>query len=114
MLSGKASHLIPQDATSPSEQRSFSTPPHKELFGFAETAVQRLCQMCAGAIGNFLVRVDIMKMSSGKWVVNEFESFEAVYVSSSPSTCATVQKYLDDFWKNVLLECAEKVLIDNT
>jgi hypothetical protein len=66
--------------------------------------------MCKGALVGFLLRVDIMQLSNGKMVVNEFESFEAVFASSSECETCRVQQYLDDFWNDMLLEKYNKVL----
>jgi len=46
---------------------------------FAEDAIQMLKAACPEAIVDGLVRVDIFEMSDGRLVVNEFESFEALF-----------------------------------
>ena len=106
--------MIPESANgvmpSNDEKECFSKPPHTDLFNFAESAAQYLGQMCKGALVDFLLRVDIMQLSNGKMVVNEFESFEAVFVSSSECETFRVQQYLNDFWSDVLLEKYNKML----
>lgn len=106
--------MIPESANgvmpSNDEKECFSKPPHTDLFRFAEGAAQYLGQMCKGALVGFLLRVDIMQLSNGKMVVNEFESFEAVFASSSECETCRVQQYLDDFWNDMLLEKYNKVL----
>ena len=58
---------------------------------------------------SFLVRVDIMCLDSGKWVVNEFESLEAYYFSpDSRDTEATL--FLVSFWRKQLHACISKLL----
>ena len=46
---------------------------------FAEDAIQMLKAACPEASVDGLVRVDIFEMSDGPLVVNEFESFEALF-----------------------------------
>ena len=56
---------------------AFSKRPHTEIFQFAESAVKVLAKNCPTAIVDGMIRVDIFQRKDGKFVVNEFESFEA-------------------------------------
>ena len=102
ILNGKASHIIPEDANGVKiayrEKKNFSTAPHTELMLFAEMAVRHLVQMCSGTIGEYLIRVDIMQLDNEMMIVNEFESFEAVYISSCHEKTCHVQQFLNNFW----------------
>jgi hypothetical protein len=60
------------------EKECFSKPPHTDLFHFAESAAQYLGEMCKGALVRFLLRVDIMQLSDGKMVVNEFMAYKSL------------------------------------
>jgi hypothetical protein len=63
--------------------KSFSKPPHEELFSFAAEVVQDLKKECPAFICDGLVRVDIFQNQLGNFVVNEFESLEANYHAST-------------------------------
>ena len=55
-------------------------------------------------IADFILRVDIMQANNGRFVVNEFESFEAFVCDSSPSgkNELACQHFMGDYWTNVL------------
>ena len=85
--------------------RSFkATASHEALFRFAEAAVKSLSQRSPGTIVDGLVRVDIMETDKGNWVVNEFESLEAIYEPPSRDACivASVNSFLINYWCQVL------------
>jgi hypothetical protein len=49
-----------------------------------------------------LMRVDVMCMSDGKLVVNEFESLEACYAPVDHNEIAHVDELLVNYWLNKL------------
>ena len=50
-----------------------------KLISFARKSVERLLAADPDAVAySPLLRVDIMRMQDGRWVVNEFESLEAL------------------------------------
>ena len=53
-----------------------------ELFTFCRTALMEFKSKCPYSITEGLFRVDILQMRSGKFVVNELESFEATFYST--------------------------------
>ena len=67
VLNGKASHVLPQKANGVVVKggKGFSDAPHADLFRFAETGVERLSQICAGTISDFIIRVDVMQRANG-------------------------------------------------
>jgi hypothetical protein len=74
-----------------------------QIIEFAQECVARLLLANPNAIANApLLRVDIMRMQNGVWVVNEFESIEALtdkkdITGQQESKTAT---YLIGFWKH--------------
>ena len=78
MFDGKVEYLA-YNCFRPTSKGShaFSKHPHTEIFQFAESAVKVLAKNCPAAIVDGLIRVDIFQRNDGKFVVNEFESFEA-------------------------------------
>lgn len=115
VLNGCASHVLPQSAgVQVNGSSTFSRAPHRALFRFAEFAVHRLLQMSEGTISNFILRVDIMQRANGNFVVNEFESFEAVYLSSSTKETHKAQSFFEDYWRNVFFgDCLLGKLIND-
>jgi hypothetical protein len=75
----------------------------EEIKNFARECVERLLSANPDAIANApLLRVDIMRLQSGVWVVNEFESMEALtdkkdFTGKQESNTGT---YLDKFWQH--------------
>lgn len=57
--------------------RSFTKPPHTELFLFVRAAIARVKSACPALMIDGLFRVDVFKTVDGRMVVNEFESLEA-------------------------------------
>ena len=112
---GCASHVLPQSAgVQVNGSSTFSRAPHRALFRFAEFAVHRLLQMSEGTISNFILRVDVMQRANGNFVVNEFESFEAVYLSSSTKETHKTQTFFEDYWRNVFFgDCLLGKLIND-
>jgi hypothetical protein len=78
--------------------RSFAK--EEELCVFAREALTLLSARCPRAIiDGGLNRVDIMCLSDGKWVVNEFESLEACYEPSQwRKSLMPAQQALEDYW----------------
>ena len=68
---------------------------------FAEVAVTELEKQIPGLISRGMLRVDIMQRSNGCLIVNEFESFEAVFQSSTLGTEMT-RSFLWEFWFQIL------------
>ena len=57
---------------------SFSSPPHSSLFQFCENAISLLRERRPESITDGIVRVDVFQNREGKYIVNEFESLEAI------------------------------------
>ena len=74
-----------------------------ETFTFAASAVAALVQSCPG-ICDGLVRVDIFTNASGLLVVNEFESLEAEYGTSTAQNEIEIHFFwfLVAFWEKHL------------
>ena len=74
----------------------------REVIKFAEKCVARLIEANTNSVAYApLLRVDIMRMQNGEWVVNEFESLESLTdirdnTGQQESLTAT---YLVEFWK---------------
>jgi hypothetical protein len=79
----------------------------QELFSFAEKVVKDLKAVYPETITEFLIRVDIFYVD-GKLKVNEFESFDAFWLSQSSRNKGTIfpwsdldtNSWLVDFWYN--------------
>ena len=73
-----------------------------KIIEFAQACVIQLLSANRDAIADApILRVDIMRLQNGEWVVNEFESLEALtdkkdITGSQESQTAT---YLGNFWK---------------
>jgi hypothetical protein len=78
---------------------AFSKKPHKELFEFAQQAVQDLKINCPELISDGLIRVDIFQDKYNDFVVNEFESLEANYYSIGIEDMLLSEK-LTEYWIN--------------
>jgi hypothetical protein len=74
----------------------------EELFEFAENAVRMLKAAWPASLTDGLFRVDIFQTAEGKLVVNEFESLEADYATSSITDTAVVTDFLFQYWVNQL------------
>ena len=61
--------------------------------------MQELVKVLPGTIVSGIVRVDIMCLNSGWWVVNEFESYEAITYNKGDRECDT-QSFLNSFWES--------------
>jgi hypothetical protein len=64
---------------------------------FAEEAVRLFELNKRECISSFILRVDIMQLADGSFVVNEFESHEAGFASSDKNEMKT-QMFLYEFW----------------
>ena len=69
--------------------------------------MQRLKEAIPGTISDFLVRVDIMQLANGCKVVNEFESFEAMFCGEGKDATDT---FLYDYWRKQISEHALHIL----
>jgi len=75
-----------------------------ELLQFAQTALERFRAAAPFAITDGLFRVDIFQTISGKMVVNEFESLDAEYQSTTSGTNEATYSFLERFWFQKLKE----------
>jgi hypothetical protein len=80
---------------------SFSCSPHEVLFDFVRSAVRALKSKVPGFMCEGLVRVDVFLRQDGRFVVNEFESFEA-RVCGTELQEAKVVTFLEHFWETKL------------
>ena len=102
--------------TNPRRKAIHSSPFHKradksDILEFAEQAVQALARKCPGLVTDGLLRVDIMSTAKGKVIVNEFESLEAMYVSSNSHETHLVEMKLIEFWRDVLRKLLSSFLL---
>jgi hypothetical protein len=80
---------------------AFSKEPHLKLFQFAERALRVLKTRVRGTLDTMLVRVDVMQRLDGSFVVNEYESLEALFCCSKfDSNELETQRFLETFWYN--------------
>lgn len=90
LCDGKAMYMFPKDSAT---HHAFSN--EAEIFRFAEDALKILKAKRRGTIADGLVRVDVMERNDGKLIVNEFESFEALFAGPHE---AVVHDCLRKFW----------------
>ena len=83
--------------------KSFTTSPHTRLFDFVRDAVRSLEATRPGCLTKGLFRVDVFQTAAGELKVNEFESLEASYNSTSENE-SKVLHFLIDYWKDMLME----------
>ena len=86
---------------------AFSVDPrhHRDVKEFAAKAVGALKLGCPHCLSDFIIRVDIMQMQSGRFVVNEFESHEAFTVSTSQgfdTQQLVTESFLINYWFIIL------------
>ena len=77
---------------------SFSCSPHVVLFDFVRNAIRALKSKVPGFMCEGLVRVDVFMRQDGRFVVNEFESFEAS-VCGIKHQEAKVVTFLKKIWR---------------
>jgi len=74
----------------------------RKLIAFAKRCVERLLAADPDAVAYApILRVDIMRMQDGRWVVNEFESLEALTDHKKDGTGTQdnqTQTYFQTFW----------------
>jgi len=63
---------------------------------------------CPTFVCDGLIRVDIMCSNDNRLIVNEFESFEALYTGSSDTENCRITQLLVDYWVKKLLVLLEK------
>ena len=79
-MNGKVCHVCPPKNVG----KTFSKKPHKELIEFVETVLEIFRTNCPAAIvTDCIVRVDVFQNIAGNFVVNELESLEAGYATTS-------------------------------
>jgi hypothetical protein len=76
---------------------------HCDLFDFVKRAVEAFQDACPHSICDGLFRVDVFMNQANKFIVNEFESLEAVYYGKSILE-NTVTNYLKDYWYGKLID----------
>jgi len=81
---------------------SFSTPPHSSLFHFCEEAICLLRERCPESITDGIVRVDVFQNQEGRYIVNEFESLEAITYAGGGRV--DIDIYLFDLKTNYWIE----------
>jgi hypothetical protein len=82
------------------------SPDMKNLYLFAESALQELKKVCPAAILDGLIRVDIFVVN-GNFVVNEFESIEAGWRPKSGTKERDATTKLMAYWKKKLLSTSQ-------
>ena len=84
---------------------AFSSSPHVLLFDFVRNAIRALKSKVPGFMCEGLIRVDVFMRQDGRFVVNEFESFEACVCGESFEE-AKVLTFMENFWEtkiNILI-----------
>jgi len=76
----------------------------EELLQFAQTALERFRAAAPFAITDGLFRVDIFQTITGKMVVNEFESLDAEYQSTTSGKNEATYSFLERYWFEKLKE----------
>jgi hypothetical protein len=75
---------------------------HCDLFDFVKRAVEVFQDACPHSICDGLFRVDVFMNQANAFIVNEFESLEAVYYGKSVLESA-VTNYLKEYWLGKLM-----------
>lgn len=86
-------------------ENAYSYAPHTSLFTFANNAVNALANANSCFLNDAILRVDIFQTSSGRLVVNEFESLEACIYSDPHTHELRAKDWSKDFWYEELKEC---------
>jgi hypothetical protein len=76
---------------------------HCDLFEFVGRAVKVFQDACPHSICDGLFRVDVFMNQANEFIVNEFESFEAVYYGKSILE-NTVTNHLKEYWYGKLMD----------
>ena len=102
VLNRKPQYICPQYQSHKHEIAFGKTKEGKQkLIEFARHAVMRLGESCPFALTQFMIRVDVMLSNCGKLVVNEFESFEAMFTGTAMQDIQ-VQRFLEAYFDAVL------------
>ena len=83
----------------------FAEGEEEKVVAFAVSAIAELQASNPGAVAYApLLRVDIMRMQDGRWVVNEFESLEAMSSKKdgTGNHDSNLSTYLETFWVHEL------------
>jgi len=100
VLNGVASHVLNQHQSA--KGIPFVANAFDGLREFAQSAVLKLKRECAGSLCDFIIRVDIMSREDGSFVVNEYESFEAIFYSNDFALESTTQEFIRRFWSSTV------------
>ena len=116
MFDGKAQYLAFNcNKFTGKGSHAFSQHPHTEIFQFAESAVKVLAKNCPAAIVDGMIRVDIFQRKDGKFVVNEFESFEADFNPSGNRKeylkCQLISK-MERYYKILLKRYIDSIYLE--
>jgi hypothetical protein len=84
--------------------KSFSNFSKHEIIAFASSALEALKHKEDQFILDGLVRVDIFKSNQGEMVVNELESLEAAFDSSSFLAVSQTKLFLQHYWESKIYE----------
>jgi hypothetical protein len=97
--------------------RAFSSAPHADICNFAEYAVHLLGIRCPAAIIDGIVRVDIFLNKKNKYIVNEFESLEAVTYpggrAKSDAVGAVLTEFNTQYWCLKVLNILSEIVGSN-
>lgn len=101
-------HHLSRNHVSSGTRIAFSQGPHTDLGTIAEAYLRELAAVHPGTIMSGMVRVDIM-IHNNRIVVNEFESLEAFYSTSSSRPRELMEEYetyqfLQNYWVDMLRE----------
>jgi hypothetical protein len=88
---------------------SFTGVSHDELIIFANSVLESISAHEEYIIDG-LVRVDIFRNNDGELVVNELESLEARYFTSTASHLASCERFLEEYWEKKVYSCIDSYL----
>jgi hypothetical protein len=100
-LNKQFSHFVSSTTT----RKSLPGYTQKDLISFAQKALESLRVHEDTFILDGLLRVDLFKSNEGKLVVNELESLEACYFSSTLGESSQCDQYLEEYWEIQINEC---------
>lgn len=108
-------HHLSRNHVNSGSRIAFSQGPHTDLGTIAETYLRELIAVHPGTITSGVVRVDVM-IHNQNIVVNEFESLEAFYSTSSSRPRDLMGEYetyqfMQNYWVDML---QERVILPET
>jgi hypothetical protein len=80
-----------------------------ELIEFADSAMDAIASHEAYIVDG-LVRVDVFKNNTGKLVVNELESFEAIYYTRT----FNAEHFLEEYWERKIYDAINSLVTCST